>query len=263
MERVFENERMRNQRPTVLLMTATIRPPINCPDLERRDPDVRLQDYATALRFYLSVPADFINRIVFVENSDSDLGSLKQIASGSHAKTVVDFVSFPGGNDYPPTYGKGYGEMLMIDYALKRSGLFSERDQIWKATGRLIAANIAKLIQTAPHDYDVYCDLHNACRWLPWDAFFDSRFFSFNLAGFQRHFMPHVPNLHCQTIEFYYYDFLKQASRRDQGVFPRFREQPIIKGFAGHHNSNYYSPSKQVQRLMQHILRKAAPWIWI
>jgi hypothetical protein len=64
---------MKEKKPVALVMTSTITPPPNVINLTRKDPKIRLNDYCEALRFYLGVPSKFIDRIVFIENSDTDL----------------------------------------------------------------------------------------------------------------------------------------------------------------------------------------------
>ena len=181
-------------RPTILLMTATITPPKGCPDLARVDPVLRMEDYYESLKYYLDVPIQLIDRIIFAENSDTDLTPLHECLKFNSQKKIIEFISFPNGNGFPPEYGKGYGEMLLIDYALDNSQIINEDDYIWKATGRLILSNLSSLIQKTPQNYDLYCDLHKDYAYLKLTHFFDPRFYSFTLKGYDRYFRPHYNN---------------------------------------------------------------------
>ena len=59
-------------------MTATITPPKDALSLKRIDPNQRENDYAEALEYYLSIPEQYVNKIIFAENSNSDLQYLRQ-----------------------------------------------------------------------------------------------------------------------------------------------------------------------------------------
>lgn len=250
-------------RPVVLLMTATITPPVNCPNLARVDPAVRINDYCNALKFYLDVPNKYIDRIIFAENSDSDLTPLKnELANNNLLKKEVEFISYSGGNAFPPEYGKGYGEMLLIDFALDNSKIISKEDIIWKATGRLVLSNISKLIAGTAQGYNLYCDLHNEYKLLSLTRFFDPRFYSFTLEGYDLYFRPYTPSLKSQHIEHFFYDKLINRIASDL-IIPRFLYTPIINGYLGATNNDYWSPRKRIQRKFQQFIRLIAPGFWI
>jgi hypothetical protein len=253
---------MLKQKPVVLIMTATIRPPINTPDLVRLDPKIRTLDYSEALKYYLNIGSDYIDRIIFADNSDSDLGDIKGVEKSiKHGKTV-EFISFPSGNKYPPEYGKGYGEMMMLNYVLDNAKIITRSDIFWKATGRLILMNIESLIKSAPHPYAIYCDLHNSFKILSLDYFFDPRFYSFTMDGYNNYLRSSADKLKYSHIEHYYFDILKEGVEPGK-VVPRFKKQPIIKGYSAAANDNYFTLRKRTQRQIQQILRYVAPWAWL
>src|SRR5260370_991740 len=146
------------KKPGVLLMSATIAPSKAMPGSTRNDPQVRLTDYIAALKFYQSIPSNVIDRIVFLENSDSDLTPLKN-ALAANSKMKVEFISVD--SQYSPERGKGFGEFRMLDEGLEKSTFIGADDYVWKVTGRLIIRNIAALVVSAPADYEVYCDLRD------------------------------------------------------------------------------------------------------
>ena len=55
--------------PSLLVMTATIKPPAGVIASHRNDPDERMKDYAEALKYDLSDRCRLIDRIVFIDNS--------------------------------------------------------------------------------------------------------------------------------------------------------------------------------------------------
>lgn len=249
------------RKPTALIMTATITPPQDCPGLIRKDPGIRMNDYCEALKFYLGISDALVNRIIFAENSNSDMSQLKELAKSLDHKKVLEFLPFYNGNDYPPVYGKGYGEMMLLDYVRDNSKILDDNDICWKATGRLVLANMEKVIKTAPLAYDLYCDLHNSIRFVSTN-FFDPRFYSFSVKGYDRYFRVHTQKLKFAHIETYFNKTIR-ACMPDPQIVPRFKVQPYIKGYSGALDTNYFSYGKKVQRILQNVGRKLIPWVWV
>ena len=146
-----------------LLLTATITPMANLPAFARSDPVARLRDYEAAFDFYLGLLATGqVERIIFAENSLSDVCSLVQKAETAGLRQRVQFVSF-GGLDFPPERGRGYGEFRMVDRAIEESGFIQESPgvTVWKCTGRYVIRNIDRIIAKAPRQFDIYCHCRN------------------------------------------------------------------------------------------------------
>ena len=125
----------------VLLLTATVTPPIGMPLLARTDPVQRLQDYTQALRFYLPLLGSTFDSIVLAENSASDISSLRRLAVEKGAQERVEFLSFFG-LDHPPSYGRGYGEFKLVDYAMRHSQFLNGDAYVWKCTGRYVVNSV-------------------------------------------------------------------------------------------------------------------------
>lgn len=142
------------------------------------DTEKRKAQYVNAIRFYIrsaGVP------VLFVENSGNDISS--EFPDEIERKQL-EIVTF-NGNDYDKKKGKGYGEMLIIEEAIRSSALFNQADFIFKATGRYKVLNISSFLEA----------FHNKLS----DAFFmvnlkpdlslgDSRFFGAQPAFFE-HFL--------------------------------------------------------------------------
>lgn len=122
---------------TCVLLTATI-DPRDCVYVARREPRLRLGDYAQSLRKWLRQP--HVTDIVFCENSGWPLDELMAIAqSEPEGVARVRFVSFtatPAG-----ARGKGYGEMEIIEKALAAMGA-ADSARIIKVSGRYYVANL-------------------------------------------------------------------------------------------------------------------------
>lgn len=148
---------MRPSRHFVLL-TATVTPRSDQPELALVDPEARLKDYETALGFYRGLLVQgTISGIVFAENSGFDLGRLE----GSFGAAGIEYL---GGYDldYPSTYHRGYGEFRLIDRAVASSRLLRDlrpEDRVWKITGRYVLRNMRRFVAAAPAAFDLYCDV--------------------------------------------------------------------------------------------------------
>lgn len=106
---------------------------------ELSDVNVRLKQYLQAINFYLlhtSCP------IVFVENSNFEISPYLPKDCDKNRLEILTF----DGNDYDKTIGKGYGEALIIEYALNNSRFLSNPHQIIKITGRIIIDDIKEII---------------------------------------------------------------------------------------------------------------------
>jgi hypothetical protein len=141
----------------VLLLTATIE--VNgMPWVQRADPAVRLADYRWAIGKWLKDKS--ISRIVFCENSGYNLSSLIDFCEQNNPlNKEVEFLSF-NDNVYPRELGKGYGEMRILDYALKNSQLINNETLLFKITGRLYAAGITQILKNIEKQPSakVYCN---------------------------------------------------------------------------------------------------------
>jgi hypothetical protein len=223
----------------VVVLTATITPPAGVPHLKRVDPAQRLGDYCKALAFYCQATKSDAERIVFAENSLSDLSALRKVADDEGALQRVEFVSFAG-LDHPSSYGRGYGEFKLLDHVYDRSNTvatMAENDRIWKATGRYSVLNLQKLIATAPAEFDLYCDTRN---WpIPW---MDLRVFSCTRAGYKKYLFGVYEQLREDQINMSPEKYLYPLSEKwaaDPRVVVRLTTEPRIDGIRGMDQQNY------------------------
>lgn len=250
----------------VIVMTATITPSSGMVNLQRRDPEVRLQDYCDALEFYLKMPDEYVDRVLFLENSGSDLSKLETLAKTIEHNKQVEFISFVG--EYDPKHGKGTGETQMLDYGLSHSRFLCETDIFWKVTGRLKVLNMAQLLKTAPAGYELYCDLRDVPligdalggnRWM------DLRVFSCTVRNYNQLMRGRAldfSSLHCSPEKTIFED-VKNLMNTGEKVVPRFLVQPKIAGFSGFGNASYRSKSYIAKESLRQVTRLVAPWLWL
>lgn len=245
----------------VLLLTATITPPEGVPLLTRTDPAQRLQDYAEALRFYVSLVGTTFDAIVFAENSGSDISALRSIAAASGQSERVEFLSF-NGLDHPPSRGRGYGEFKLVDHVMQHAKSVAGDCCVWKCTGRYTLVNIATLVRRRPA-VDLYCH----CRDHP-QRLCELSVMAFTRQGYEAAIAgvydklrnDAVPGVHSnEEIAFRaVVDRLPAAVK----VQRRFNTTPLIQGVRGWNNAGYsgvWTPKIMLRRLAARL----TPWIWI
>jgi len=165
---------------TCLLLTATIKVKEDVVFTARKDTNTRINDYKQALTRWLAHPD--AKSIVLVENSGSDLSELREIARKTPGKNV-EFLSFT-----PPAFdgslGKGYGEMICLEYAIEHSQLLARSQRLVKVTGRYYLANATEFLHFAERrrDAEIICDLLLNLTWA------DSRIFVAT-PGFLRNYL--------------------------------------------------------------------------
>ena len=251
---------------SLLLMTATIRPPQGVPALQRVDPAERLADYERALAFYLSLSSVTVDRVVFAENSGSDLGSLERIAQQAGGRKDVEFLSFEG-LDYPVEHGRSVGETRLIETALERSRLLSELGDdtlFWKVTGRLRFVNIDRLIATTPAGAGLYVDFRRFPR--PW---VDTRVFACTPRAFRELLLSRIGLMRQNELDRTGYSapehrlFEELLPERDRyEIVPRLRAEPRIEGYSGH-GRDYARPSRRLWTATRGMIRAVCPPLWI
>jgi hypothetical protein len=246
----------------ILLLTATVTPPHDAAQLTRVDPLVRLQDYATAFEFYLGkLKQGVICAIVFSDNSNSDLEMLRILAEKHNALSNVEFISFEG-LDYPPSYGRGYGEFKMLDYVMGCSRTIQEaesHDNIWKITGRYVLENIEDVIHTKPPLAQFYCNCRNIPRY--WIDLY--------VLCWSRHYYE-------QSIKGIYLDLREdggagsaelafrrklEMKKSSLAISKRFRRVPLLQGYRGLDNKNYKEMGFKL--FLRRLALIVMPWLWV
>lgn len=128
---------MLNTKDFVLLLTACVSPN-GMSFTVVQDPMERKKAYLESLKYYLDATRF---RIVFCNNSGEDLSGELLDKDGR-----VEFLSFYG-NDYDKSFGKGYGEFGIIQYAMQHSRFIYDATYIVKITGKLKITNLLKAIK--------------------------------------------------------------------------------------------------------------------
>jgi hypothetical protein len=150
-----------------LLLTSTIQ--VDHPEFHRatgrNDPKLRLSDCVTALDAWLTQQAS-VQDIVFVDNSGHPLDALREIAERrSSAGKRVEFISFRT-TGYSKEKGRSYGELDILDEALRKSELLGEATSFAKVNGRVFVPNFDRIVRAIASDFDVVGRLSHNLTWL-------------------------------------------------------------------------------------------------
>lgn len=251
-----------SMKENILLLTATITPPLNAAQLQRVDPSLRLQDYAEAFEFYLKqMKQGIISAIVFSDNSNSNLQILRDLAENYNATNQVEFIVFEG-LDYPPAYGRGYGEFKMVDYVMEHSTIIrnaSPEANIWKITGRYILENIANVVRTKPADAHFYCN----CRNIPiyWMDLYV-------LCWSAKFYEQHIKGMYLTLRADNEFGGAEQGFRKklesqtsSMRVVKRFTTVPLLHGYRGWDNKNYKEMGFKL--FFRRFALIFMPWLWV
>lgn len=246
----------------VLLLTATVTPPPGVPSLQRTDPVLRLQDYKQAFEFYLPLIGTTFDSIVFAENSASDITPLRQLSAKAKALTQVEFLSF-NGLDHPASYGRGYGEFKLVDYAMEHAAFLQGDVCVWKCTGRYKVKNITDLVNARPAGADIYCHFRNyphpLCE-LFLLSFTTWGFSSVVKGSYARLRNDVIPGVHSnEEIGF---RKLIESLPPSFKVVRRFNRTPIVDARRGWDNTNF-SGTWHPKIMLRRAARVLAPWVWI
>ena len=248
--------------PFPLLLTATINPPAGTPFLARRDPELRMDDYCRGLRQHLLADDDAIDRIVFVDNSNSDTRPLLEVVEEVAPTKDVEILSFDG-RSYPVEHGRSVGETYLIADALEHSRILSSLgadDLFWKVTGRLRVRNLDTLVKSTPN-CDLYIDFRRyRHRWV--------RLFATTPAAFRRLFLTRIDILRQDQLppafvapEQRLFDNLL-PERAEFAIVPRLRVEPVIEGISGV-GEDYRRPRRRVESAVRRVTRRVLPALWI
>lgn len=250
----------------LLVMTATIAPPANA-RVKRSSPQIRLEDYKSALRFWLRYPHAAAERILFLENSGAELSELRAIAENENPRRrEVEFLSLPV-HEIPAGSNYGYAEMQALDEGLGLSTMRPATTHMIKVTGRLTFPALGKALDRVAGSGSAPLELMIDCR---------------RLGLFRRGYDARVQLFVCSHT--FYDRALRGSNREMNSTDVRLLEHLIYRkvipfeGRPGYHlrfpcnidpvghfgfkDRRYDSPRTALARGTRAILRVIAPDYW-
>ena len=252
----------RHSASNTLLLTATITPPQGVTNLARVDPDIRLDDYSRAFDFYCRVLSEgTITQLIFSENSGSDISRLRDLAEKHGVTRNTEFICYAG-LDYPPEYGRGYGEFKLIDKVMKSSSLIQNlrtHENIWKITGRYILKNISGIIATRPPNADFYCHCRNIPK--PWIDLFVLCWNKKAYAEFLDNIYQHLQESKMQESSEEHFRKIINGKNFESKIVKRFRTIPKLEGHRGLDGLRYEEMDLKLK--IRQLANVCVPWLWI
>jgi hypothetical protein len=246
-----------------LLITSCIQP--NFTNLNpnfRADTSLRLKDYITAFRYWLSYKESKISHIIFVENSGYNLKELKEIAENENLyNRTIEFIQFEA-STVPNGLHYGYSELEILDKAFDLSKTICDTDSFIKVTGRLYFPNLSKLLNRIKVNNDITIDFKDYKFFkikkqyaLTTLIVINNNFFIRNLYGI-KNIMVTGNISHFETC---YFNFLQPLSVTNKNIVTRFPINVNPIGIGAHWSSNYNSLSKKIIYFIKGVLRVVYP----
>ncbi|MGC4030159.1 MAG: hypothetical protein QM754_00215 [Tepidisphaeraceae bacterium] len=243
-----------------LILTATITPPAGAPDLKRVDPQLRRADYLNAFDFYKGKLGSAFDRLVFADNSNSDVSEFVAASDGDPRMTVLSFQA----NDHDPKFGRGYGEFRLIDEVVRQApDLIEGFDRCWKVTGRYTIENIESLLLSGHATDDLIIHCRNRPRY--WADLYcmgwTRQGYDRVVKGIYHRLRSDLFGMPPEIIVRAIVDDLKATERFK--VCRRFRTTPLVNGIRGVDSTNYLDPRHRWKIRYRRIAEYVAPWLWI
>lgn len=242
---------------SVLVMTATIRPPVNAIALARTNVDQRLSDYRLGLHHNLALlRRGVFSGLVFVDNSGFGTEDLQD----GIGPDEVEFISYDGklGERVETRFA---GECRLLRTAFERSQTIGRAGEgrVWKVTGRYVVRNLSQIVS------DCYgtSDLVVHCRNRP------TRFVDFGVAGFRASSgaeimdrVLRVPDIETKD-EVVIRNMIEGGAFADLRVAQRFSQIPDFSGVRGSDASSYDGVAYRMKYLARVGANRVFPRLWI
>jgi hypothetical protein len=246
----------------LLVMTATIIPAANA-GVRRSDPQLRLEDYKQALRYWLTYEHPAADRILLLENSGADLTELRAIAAKENPRSKpVEILSVPG-NTIPEGTNYGYTEMQMLDEGLALSQLRQQTTHMVKATGRLTFPALGKALDKIRQPFDLMVE----CRKLGfprrgYDA--STQLFVCSNEFYDRVLRDSKKEMNSTEVRLLEHLIFRKVIpfKEQQGIYLRFPCNIDPVGYSGFKSRSYNSPKTALTRTIRAVLRVIAPGYW-
>lgn len=224
----------------IILLTACVNPD-GMAFTALQDANLRAIEYKTALKWYLK---NTNYPIVVCENTLYDYSNdfKEYILCGR-----MEYLTFEG-NNYDRSLGKGYGEVLILKYALETSKFVTKDSIIIKITGRTIVTNILKIVKRCSIMNNIYADIYMENGRMA----AHSRFFVSPYAFLKKYFIPRISELN--DSRYYYFEHLLYNASKDweidnKGMLEEPQSIIIYSGTSG--------SSGELLKLSQYKIAKA------
>ncbi len=212
-----------------VILTSCIKPE-GIPFLKRSSENVRLEDYKKAFQMWSK--NEFVDKIIFIENSGYDLNFFHQEAKKFPEKKI-EILSCNENNNFDKSLGKGFGEHLCFKEILDKSKIFIESNFFVKVSGRYYINNYSTIIKEfEKKKSEIFIYLKNNLTYA------DSHFFGGSKNFFLNYVVPFSSKVD-DTNNIYMENCLAKAALHavnNNLKFNNIEAYPDIDGFIGTNN---------------------------
>jgi len=195
------------------------------------DPVTRENQYKNSISFFLKTTT---SPIIFTENSNCS-ENLKVYFQNEISSGRLEIISYKG-LKFPASYGKGYGEMDIIDHTLKNSNILKNSTHVFKITGRYQLLNFRTLSKYAlKANLDLFVRFKNNL------TFCDSRFFYCSTNFLSNYLVKYKTKIN-DSKGIYFEHVLAKATHEaiiDGMKFSLLNTYPVFKGIYATTNTKY------------------------
>lgn len=132
-----------NNTKTPLLITTAINPPQGIPFLTMTNPVLRKITCKAAVYYWIGLG---LKNIVVADATESNLFDINEINELIQLGIVVEQLPYKQDDEMVIKKGKGYGEGMLLNYALQESKLIQENQSFFKSTGKIFVRNFNILV---------------------------------------------------------------------------------------------------------------------
>lgn len=244
----------------VLLITSTIAPSKGVFLLKVQSPEVRLEHYKGALKFYLDLLRKGVfDHIVYMDNSGYPLDDIFDLARNANLEDRVEILSHI--QTVPINNSRYFLEINLIDHAMRNSKVIISNPTaiIWKVTGRYIIANAESIVTSYPPASDLYINLRNYPHKTT-----DFYFLGFRCETYRRHIGLDIGAYEgMESGEDILRRKIDAKCYPDVIVYKRFRRTPRLKGVRGFDGAQYGKGKDLMKYAVRSLSNSLLPCLWI
>jgi len=224
---------------SLLIITSTVN--VNSCLTVLVDPEIRLQQYISSILFYIKIKN--LESIIVCDNSGHDYSKINSlIALAEKYSKKIEFLSFTSDHKNTMRYGKGYGEGEIMEFVVKNSVLYKNKENsFFKVTGRIIIPNIEAVIRFTPIGKN--CFQRTCFNSLKKEDKIDTRFYYIKKHEFEKYLIRSYKNVNDNEGFYLEHTFFRSIIR-NKIKYSFFYILPFIKGVSGSTGVDYEIPKR-------------------
>jgi hypothetical protein len=240
----------RNYPPLVITTAVS---PRNVPYLSMTNSNERILKYQDGIDIWLKKIPDL--RIVLCDGTGFDWSPIVQ---HKYKLAHIECLSHFNDIDGVQQYGKGFGEVQSLNYAVDNSRLISESKQFMKITGKYWINNIDKFAKNDLFSEFKCKSIFKISRWSV--LYVNSAFFSCSVHAYKKYFYESYKLINDHTgkdLEHVLGDVIVNNDIKNY----QFRTSPAICGWTGTGNHAIDLSSKSIKDKLREVKYWCLSWI--